>query len=252
MSGRHARRGMLLLLLTACVLCPGASRAMTWSYDWNRGQGTPGLQINDNAGVFQGVAISFDETTELFSWSSTFSPGAGGVLPDGGWLVVTEGPNAKGFDSVYAIFYADGVTGNLTTYVYDGASSSSSWMTRPFLQSDPGAVVAGGPPGAHSLSFQLDVGAILAAPLGPQWKGPAFTEMVGIWFHPIAGTQASYAADGSLLSWGMSGEGWFDGELPLPTTPTPNVPEPEAALLLLVAALGGALQRRRQAPLRRS
>jgi hypothetical protein len=228
---RHASAAL------AAVLLAGPAAGMTFAYEWDPSEGTEDIALNSDVGDVERLLVSFDDVTEVLVFGSAFSPVGNNLLPDGGWLVLSDGPNPKGDVSEWAIYYLDRVTGNLTAYVYDGKNGPDSWKQSPFLQEFPGAVDASiGGDGNLTMGFSIDVSAINAAGIGPDWQGTRFSDGVGIWFHAAAGTEAVYGDDGSLVSWQTRRDGFFDG---LEGFSTRQVPEPAASLF--VGLVGVAL-----------
>lgn len=225
----HAAAALLAVLLA------GPAAGMTFVYEWDPSEGTDGISMKGDAGDLERLVVAFDDVTEEVTFETRFAPVGDSPLPDGGWLVLSDGPNPKGDVAEWAIYYLDRVAGNLTAYVYNGKNGASSWKKSPFLQSFPGAVGAAiDGAGNLSMGFRVDVSAINAAGVGPHWVGTRFSDEVGIWFHPTTGTEAVYDDDGSLLSWQTDVRGFFDG---LDGFSTRQVPEPAASLL---AGLAGA------------
>lgn len=199
---------------------------------------------NNNVGLHKQIKTRFDDKSEMLTWSSTFSKNPNnGKLADGAWLVLSEGPNPKSHVQAYTMFYMDGVNKKLTGYTYNGVNGSDSWQDQNsvFLGSwDLGITESND---ERTFNFGLDMGEINSRiDLGSDWKGTAFAETVGVWFHGVADVQASYNIDGSLSNFSYASQGWFDSDA-LATT---KVPEPSAIAGLALAGLLGAKSLRRK------
>ena len=155
----------------------------------------------------------------------------------------------------YSIFYLDGQNETLTAFAYNGQNNSGSWNNNPFLQSWTDALNYTTEGNASQLSFSIDISGINNRnDLGENWKGSAFTEEVGLWFHAGKNTSITYTynEDGSIsgISNFESNAKWFDTgsldttktEIPQPTSA--SVPEPATLFGLSLVAAVGVLRRR--------
>ncbi len=216
-------------LTFAASLLASPAAGMTFIYEWDPNSPDP-IAISGKAGNLEAMRVTYDDgVLEELTFKTVFSPFRDNRLPDGGWLVISDGPSPSGAKSEYAIYYLDRVTSRLTAYVYDGTNGPKSWNRSPFLESFPTAVNAmidGA--GNLTMDFKISSAAINAAAIGPDWKGSRFGDEVGIWFHPTVGTEAEYGPDGSITSWKVGPQGFFDG---LEGFQTRQVPEPAASLL---------------------
>lgn len=231
------------LLLAVGLGAATSASATVFSFDINNPPGST------SAGDVTHFSASYNDASQHLSWSSTIARQSGN-LADGFWLVLSDGPNPKSHYNEYAIFYGDGNTGNLTSYVYNGVNSASSWNTPgEFIQSFAGGLTVDNSVADEvTFSFSIDVSAINAyTPTTPgtnDWDGAAFAEKIGIWYHPVVfgGSGPSYNADGSLASFPVARNGWYDTSNQM----TMTVPEPAMALLMLTGLLGVISVRRRR------
>ena len=234
----HLLHGCAIAVAAAgiCTIAQPAT-ATTFKFDLDRDNGN--LYTNNAAGVFQEISASYNDNSDQFSWSSTFSATQNGSTPNGGWLVVTDGPNPKGQNG-HAIFYIDGISGALTAYSYSGANSSNSWRTEQFLDSWEDAVqLTTEANGEKTLSFSIDATEINNANLGADWEGVQFNDKIGVWFHTLDDLDIDYNYDDqgeitgiSNFSYGDGAHGWYDTG----HRAAEAVPEPSIGLLAFAAA----------------
>lgn len=244
--------GAGLLLALGLASAPSA-HATIYSYNIDNPDGSA------NAGDITNFSTSYNDVTQMLTWSSTIER-HNGHLADGFWFVLSDGPNPKSNVDEYAIFYGDGYTGNLTSYVYNGANSSNSWNTPgQFIQSFAGAVNVAfdatdfTDSNEVTFSLSIDISDINAFDLDndgdlmdqPDWDGASYADKIGIWYHPLVfnSTGATYNNDGSLNTFGVARNGWYDTSGRNTTT----VPAPAVALLTLTGLAGivGIRRRRR-------
>ncbi|NEO86761.1 MAG: hypothetical protein F6J87_21260, partial [Spirulina sp. SIO3F2] len=235
--------GTIALGLTVGVI--ESVQAQTFQFEWDRSDANlfhntskcstcfndlnlP-LGLNDKPGVHEFIQTTYNQQTEALSWTSAFS----NSIVNGGWLVISDGPNPKKHDQEFAIFYLDGLNNKLTAYAYNGQNNSKSWQTNPFLQSwDNALTFTDDGNGNTALSFSIDASAINDRnDLGAAWQGIGFGEEVGIWFHAANIKTLQYDANDHLtaVKWGKAG--WYDtGAL---DTEDVQIPEPGTILGLL-------------------
>lgn len=230
------------------VVKPASAASVTTttsSYNWKPGDS--GAGVNNRIGIHEKIKTTYttetqgDQTlSETFSWKSVFSETENGDLPNGGWLVISDGPNPKNHEKEFAIFYLDGVNKKVTAYAYNGENNSGSYNNNPFLGSWDNALKIRDNGDKRTMKFSLDVAGINArTDIDDAWKGVKFGEDLGIWFHAAKDVNATYNNDGSLASFGSTA-GWFDtGRLDARvTTSTKDVPEPITGTIAAVSALG--------------
>ncbi len=236
------RINLLAGLLIAAPVVAFANPAQAAKFEFDSAVGG-----NANVGVHKQIKTSFDDETDLLTWSSTFSRNtSNNKLADGAWLVLSEGPNPKSHVQEYTMFYLDGVNEKLTAYTYNGVNGSNSWKddNSVFLGSWDLDVANSGD--ERTFSFDLDMTDInnSQVDLGDSWKGTFFGEEVGVWYHGVENVQATYNVDGSLSDFSYASQGWFDAK-DLATT---KVPEPGAiASLAMMGLLGAKVLRRKSA-----
>lgn len=247
------RINLLAGLLIAAPVVAFANPAQAAKFEFDSAVGG-----NANVGVHKQIKTSFDDESDLLTWSSTFSANPNsGKLANGAWLVLSEGPNPKGYVQEYTMFYMDGVNNKLTAYAYNGVNGSNSWADNgygeesDFIGSWDLNVSESADGSERTFSFDLDMTDINnnnvdGVDLGDSWKGTFFGEEVGVWFHGVENVQASYDIDGSgkLTQFQYDSQGWFDAK-DLATT---KVPEPGAvASLAMMGLLGAKVLRRKSA-----
>ncbi|MEM6590751.1 MAG: PEP-CTERM sorting domain-containing protein [Cyanobacteria bacterium P01_C01_bin.73] len=208
---------------------------------------------NNRVGVHESITTFFNPESQYLTWSSTFSTNPkNGKLPNGAWLVLSDGPNPKYNEQQYTMFYLDGANlnsdgkGRLTAYTYNGVNGSDSWQDNNsvFLGSWLLDVEDNTAEGERTFSFGLNMEQINSrTDLGPLWEGTQFTDEVGIWYHGVADLDAAYNSDGELTRFDYSSQGWFDAK-DLETKP---VPEPATALGVGAVAAALGFVRRKQA-----
>jgi len=181
------------------------------------------------------VAGSYNDISEQFTWDVEFNADPTDV--DGFWLVVNNGPNPKSSNTnELAIMYGDLDTNILTTYVYNGQNSASSWSNPGiYLQTDSFTS------DSNSFSIDLNAAAINDWSSNPLYTGISFDENIGIWFHISTGSNFVY--DGNEIDlYNFSSQGWYD-RANLTTT---SVPEPFSFSLLMLGLIGLFAGRRKR------
>lgn len=198
---------------------------------------------NSVAGNFENISTSFNTDSSLFTWSSTLSRNNNN-LADGGWLVISDGPNPRPLSQEYTIFYLDGANDSVSAYDYSGIHRRFSWANTNFLgTSDLTTTNAGD---ERTFDFAFDMSTINSrTDFGPDWKGTTFTDEIGIWYHALDGLVTDYDDSGQLSQFDFRTDGWFDvASRPTQSFPdvsdepdTQDVPEPTAitGLALLLA-----------------
>lgn len=189
------------------------------------------ISVKNSVGYHKSITTSFDNVSNMLTWDSVFERN-GNNTPNGGWLVLTEGPNPKHANENYAIFYMDGTSGRLSAFEHTTQAKKNSYQQNPFLGSWDNAVTIADNGTERTMSFSVDVSSILNTGIQT-----GFDDSVGIWFHATTGTNAGYDENGQLTSFAYSGKNWFDTEgaglkTKVATKPTAaEVPEPATGLL---------------------
>jgi hypothetical protein len=225
------------------------------------------LGFRDSHARHESLSTTYDELTQTLTWSSSYS---GNHNLDGGWLVLSDGPNPKHQDLEYAIFYLDTDANRLTAYAYNGQNNATSYSSNPFLGSWENVIETqdyfafdenSQQVARQDISFAINVANLNAGQdqdgnaipgLDPSiWKGAAYGNNVGIWKHFGTNTNATYDSNGEITSF-SSWDQYFDtGSLATlreeRNDEVVEAPEPVASIGILgaVAALG--LIRRKQA-----
>jgi hypothetical protein len=259
----RTRAVVVASIATASVLCASAEAGF-WRYSYS----------NPSSPWFKSIQAEYDPDSKRFLWDFT-----AGSTVNGYWLVVSPGPNPKGYAGELAIIYLDaiGLTANstitpkLTVYGYNGQNGILSYMDgsqaagvqtpdRIFSSLNPDAtgtimqLSASDTAGVRRFTVELDATIIQnysplhnGGAMGVEWTGVEFGQQLGAWFHPSAGTTASYGTNPSepdfnwLKSFSYTGQGSFDTT----NLGTQWVPSPGAAALLGLAGLAGRGRRRR-------
>jgi len=154
-------------------------------YQWSQGAGNFGSNgASAEQRSFNSLSTSYNATQQTLSFANDF----GDAPADGFWLVISDGPNAKGNPDKYAILFGDLDAGTIKSYVYDGANSASSFGGTPTVPSTFGLTKSAD---GQSFSFTIDVSDLndpsqnggLAG-----WKGAQFGSLLGLWYHPAWGS----------------------------------------------------------------
>ena len=225
-----------LLMTSATVLLASAPASAT-----NFTFSSTNLPGGDFAGKTESITTTFNNNTELLTWSSTFSPNANGVNANGAWLVLSDGPNPKKHAGEYAIFYMDEAAEKVSIYEYDGNNNSLSWKT-PGNFLGHTALQVSNVGNEKTFGFSLDMTDINGMNLGPDWEGAAFGDRVGIWLHGVNTTDVQFNADGSLAKFTHGKSSYYD----IADKKTTAVPEPGSAAAVGLFAAAAAFIKRKQ------
>ncbi len=220
----------------ALMLAASANASATVIYEYNRGAGTFG----GNSGLsYDSVNATYNTATEEFSFTVDYD----GTAADGGWLVISPGPNPKRSDDELGIAYFDATSGGVWIYGYNGLNNNNSWQETDFLGYFDGAYST--VDGIATLAFDAtDV-------QGGLDTGFEFGMEIGIWFHPSANLTAT-GDDEGLTSFIARQNGWldtnFDGNCDNPNTGCITaIPEPNSMLLAAMGVGVMGLRRRLKA-----
>lgn len=187
-----------------------------------------------------GLEYSFNDNIEIAK------------IPNGFWLVVSDGENPKSNMNEYAILYGDLDAGRVTANIYNGKNNGESFtMQGSFIEGFANAIAFDA--ASKTVSLSIDVTDINALFNTAEWDGVAFGEKAGIWFHPADFTNVTYDASGEInptttvnghvVEAGIHGRGWYD-KANRPTTH--EVSEPATLALLGLGLTGFAVARRRK------
>lgn len=197
----------------AALLAGSATASAGVLYEYNRGAGNFGGSTGMS---YNSISTSYNTFNDEFSFSVDYN----GQAADGGWLVVSPGPNPKGVTDELGIAYFDAATGDVWLYAYNGENNNASYQSTDFLGYYAGAYSTDGSVG--TLAFDAtDANAMLET-------GFAFGAELGVWFHPSLGTNMVGDANG-LDSYTFASQGWWDTR-DLTTNGT-QIPEPSSMLL---------------------
>ena len=224
--------------------------ATTFKFDWDRATdgnhlGESAVQsghnqriwTNNSSGTYESLTTSYNDETNRFNFSASFSDNGDPI--DGGWVVISNGPNPKYRDKQFAIFYIDADNNQVSAYAYNGQNNWTSYQTNEFLDSWDDILTYESEGGKTAFRFSLDATEINNKLDTPGWKGTQFGEQVGIWFHAGKNTNVSYDYDEEtgdvvgIQSFSTHAH-WYDTN----ALDTEAVPEP--ASLLGLGLVGGA------------
>ena len=170
------------------------------------------------------IKSTFNDVTQLFTWDAAFNS----AKVKSFWLVVNNGNNPKSADvNELAIMFGDLATGRLSTYVYNGLNSASSWNNPGILlDSNLNSLTST----TNGFSISLDTSNINSYGYDPvpsdESNGIAFDSKIGLWFH-FSENAITFNNDGSIAAYKVGKQGYRDaGNL------TTSVPAPGALVLL--------------------
>lgn len=213
--------GLLSGLFVSFGLLISSAVAIQYQYQFTPDQTSAcdqdnGLGENGAAGRMTLLNVNFNSVTNTFVWTATFEP-CNGILPNGFWLVINNGPNPKGHSGELAIIYFDGFNPNdpkMTLYAYNGKNSADSY--KDGLKRIPGnqapdrilsslvsndwiyeKSITNHPDGTRTLHFSIDASRVINhIPVYPHpedpWYGMGMDDLIGYWFHPFSGGGAFY------------------------------------------------------------
>ncbi len=237
--------------LSAIVLVTGISSvasATTYRFNWD---GLTAGGINSDAGKVNTIKVSYDTTTQNYTFESLIKRNtSNGRLADGFWLVTSNGPDPKGIANQLPIFYFDasGSTPTLSAFNYNGQNAPNSWQNPgQQIAKYTGANVSKTNIDSNNRLFKFEIpGSVINSfvpPTNPgDWEGLAFAEKIGIWFHPVDDLTTNYLpGNGALCRWDYSAQSYVDGS----NYSTEAVPEPATMLVLAAGVTALAKKRKR-------
>ncbi|MEL6879992.1 MAG: PEP-CTERM sorting domain-containing protein [Cyanobacteria bacterium J06607_10] len=241
----------LSLALAAVTLTAAVAPANASTFVFERNN----VADDDQVGIFTNIKATFDTDTEIVNWSTTLKANTStGRLAEGGWVVLSDGPNPRFDADEYVISYFDGKEGTATFYSYDGSLSAKSYESEVYLGSTSLDVSTKGD--ERTFAFTYDASDINDAALGPDWKGLAFDDTAGIWLHTFDGLSSSYNDDGSINTLNFTtfrnGQSYYDRgnepaiEITDPDT-SASVPEPGTIAAIGIFAAAATRLRKRLA-----
>lgn len=261
-------RSSISISLVLAAVASAASSAEAGFWRW-----TYGSAPNNS------VIAEFDPVSHRFKWEF-----GAGTNVNGFWTSVSPGPQPRGDAGEFAalFFDASGLTANssitpkLTAYAYNGIpGNSNSSFTSSWWDGSPAAGTQAPDRIWSSLNpdttnaiiqlsatdhgtyrrFVVEIDASMIqnhTPLYPDangepWTGVAFGSLLGHWFHPVIGLNATYGTDPSSADYNwitsFNFTGWTFSDMTNQTTQW-VIPTPGAFALLGLAGLVGARRRR--------
>ncbi len=192
---------------------------------------------------YDGIKSTYDAGSQDFEWIVDYK----NKTAEGGWLVISDGPNPKNADDDLAILYFDKASQDVWAYAYNGKNNKKSYKETEFL---------GFFEDAYKTVGDVATLALNAAGINSKLEtGLRFGPMIGIWFHPSFDSYSEGDSNG-LYEFYARKNGWYDthydgGKCEVVRgghggCVTTTVPEPGTLALLGAGLLGFGLRRRRK------
>jgi hypothetical protein len=209
-----------------------SASATLFTFDENPSQGGGNL-----GSELVSINSTFNDVTQLFTWDAAFASDKIKSF----WLVVNNGENPKKADvNELAIMFGDLATGRLSTYVYNGLNSATSWNNPGILIDTNTSSLTST---TNSFSISLDTTNINAYGYDPvpanESNGIAFDSKIGLWFH-FSDQAINFNSNGGIESYYVGNQGWRDA-----ANLTTSVPAPGALVLLGFGILAMRLSRKK-------
>ncbi|MEL7350898.1 MAG: PEP-CTERM sorting domain-containing protein [Cyanobacteria bacterium P01_A01_bin.116] len=231
----------------AIALTGAPATAATFSYE-----ATDIVIEKEGAGKIDAVSTTFNNVTDLFTWSSTVSadPTTGAISEDA-WLVINDGPAPKKSKKESVIFYLDEAAEKVLAYDYDSSKFGKSWKYTTLLGSEDLEVTTDGDQKTYAFDWDLTEINGKTDVFGDDWKGAAFDEEIGIWYHALGDSAIEYEGE-AISDLSFTGRTAYDisdgGSVVLGDENSESVPEPGTALALgFTAAAAMFTKSRKQA-----
>ena len=225
--------------------------AATFSYEVAMPNAGPG---SDRAGQLQNLAFAYDDGGNSLNPAQSLSASGSIAIntqvgtPEGGWFVLSPGPDAKDVERGLAILYMDLASGSVVAYEYDGTLGVLGFQT--FAQQDryiatfENAVSTEVSNGVLSFEIDdLDVSVIQGFSEDEGYTGVSFGEQIGVWFHLAVFNSIGVDADGRITAFAPRFDSFFDAVNLDSLAP---VPLPAGLVLFGTGAAGVAAMRRRR------
>ena len=199
------RTAIFAALATAAVALSGNAAATV--YEYHNDGGTFGGQNGNYA--YDSLYGRYDDLAQDFIWEVDYD----GIAADGGWLVISDGPNPKAADDQLAILYFDAAENDVWAYAYNGKNNNKSYLTTQFLGYFENAYTTVGTLATLSINVAA-INSVLT-------EGVMFDTSIGIWFHPSYNVTTSINPDGSLAQFSSSTTVWYDTKNETAIIPAP-------------------------------
>ena len=167
---RGQRLGFAALALALGLVWAPSAAALTFAF-----RCPPDCSPREGAGRLLESEFIYDQDSLSFSWTARFAE-VDGRLPDGFWMVVSEGRVRNRTEDGLPILYGDAATGRVSAYVYDRERGRDSFEdTAGFIETFANAFSATDEPnGDRTLRVSLNTAGLNSFSQDPEWRGLAF------------------------------------------------------------------------------